>query len=627
MESLTSLSVTVVIGVLLASAASFTNTFFSSPKPVLYCVPSDSVQFITTLDPSLPQAKCFRVANGVFTEILKEIPSSDEEFVTLDGYVFPGIIESHGHILQYGEMLESVPLYGAENIDEVISRVKKFLADHAGEGYGTRKKWVRGIGWDQAHFGGVMPTAKDLGADPALADLYIMLDRVDVHCVWTSQKVLDLLPSPLPDAPPGGVVVSDPGPGVFCDNAMDAIINPIAPKPDNSQKIRWFKTAMAELTKVGITGVGDAGMRPDDIKILEGMAVKKELPLRVNVMLECPERNSFCPQHIWDLKLIRSGNGREGLGDSTLLLGGVKLFADGALGSWGAALLEPYSDKPDVKGTMLINETELEIVVNQWYNVNWQVNIHAIGDRANHAAVNAFESIFGQYCQDCNELTRFRIEHAQIISPEDQRRIAKMGIIPSIQPTHATSDMAYALDRLGSERLQHSAYRMASFIPKDAREDRLFQGPVLGSDFPVEPPNPFHGMYAAVTRLNPATGTSPSGGGGWYPEEALTVDEALHGFTRNAAYGWFQESKTGAIEVGKWSDWIVIDRDILEDKSGKGLRDVKVRQTWMGGHQVYPIPEMIGEDERGLSEKITNKTRKSINKILQVMTGDINFEL
>lgn len=189
-----------------------------------------------------------------------------------------------------------------------------------------------------------------------------MLDRVDVHCVLTSQKVLDLLPVPLPEAPPGGVVVTNPGPGVFCDNAMDAIILPLAPKPDVAQKTRWFRTALAELNKVGIVGVGDAGMRPDDVAILESMAEKGELTLRINVMLECAERNAYCPDETRNLKLLDSPNG---LGGSMLMLGGVKLFADGALGSWGAALLEPYSDRSETSGTMLINETELTTVVDQ----------------------------------------------------------------------------------------------------------------------------------------------------------------------------------------------------------------------------------------------------------------------
>lgn len=191
-----------------------------------------------------------------------------------------------------------------------------------------------------------------------------MLDRVDVHCVLTSGKVLDLLPNPLPEAPPGGVVVTDPGPGVFCDNAMDVIVYPVAPKPGVEQKTRWFKTALAELNKVGIIGVGDAGMRPEDVSILESLAGKGELTLRINVMLECAERNTYCPDETKDLKLL-DALAAEGLGGSTLMLGGVKLFADGALGSWGAALLEPYTDKKETSGTMLINETDLTMVVNE----------------------------------------------------------------------------------------------------------------------------------------------------------------------------------------------------------------------------------------------------------------------
>lgn len=168
-----------------------------------------------------------------------------------------------------------------------------------------------------------------------------------------------------------------------------------------------------------------------------------------------------------------------------------------------------------------------------------------------------------------------------------------MGIIPSIQPTHATSDMAYALSRLGSDRLSHSAYRMFSFFPSSVDYNiSKYPGPVLGSDFPVEPPNPFHGMYAAVTRLNPATGTSPSGDGGWYPEESLSIEQAFHGFTQNAAYGWFREENAGTIKVGKWADWVVVDLNVFEDKSGKSLRDVVVRETWVGGRKVYP-PETL----------------------------------
>jgi predicted amidohydrolase YtcJ len=176
--------------------------------------------------------------------------------------------------------------------------------------------------------------------------------------------------------------------------------------------------------------------------------------------------------------------------------------------------------------------------------------------------------------------------------------------ILTMKPTHATSDMAYALSRLGPDRLAHSAYRMRSLLASPESIIRgKYPGPVLGSDFPVEPPNPFHGMYAAVTRLNPATGTSPNGEKGWYMEEALTVNQALWGFTTNAAYGWFKESLMGSIEVGKWADWVAVDRDILDDKSGKSLRDIQVVETWVGGRKVWPVINMAEVEREELRDK------------------------
>ncbi|TVY36279.1 putative amidohydrolase [Lachnellula subtilissima] len=618
-----SLAVVGVFGAaLIALIAGFVLTDIRSSKSTLYCVASPTSYNITTLNASHPTAKCFRVENGLFTEVLTDFPAPfSNEITYLDGHILPGMIESHGHILQYGEMLESVSLYEAESGEEVKARIKEFLRKHAGEGYGTRDKWVRGIGWDQKYFGGVMPTAKELGEDPELRDLYMMLDRVDVHCVLTSQKVLDLLPKPLSEAPPGGVIVTDPGPGVFCDNAMDAIIFPVAPKPDVAQKTRWFKTAMAELNKVGIVGAGDAGMRPEDIAILENMAESGELTMRVNVMLECAERNTFCPEETKILKILDEP---KSLGGNMLMLGGVKLFADGALGSWGAALLQPYSDRPDTSGTMLINETDLTNVVKhiKWYGAGFQVNIHAIGDRANRAAVDAFEKVLGSNCNGCNQERRLRIEHAQIIvlgltsnqNPRDQMRIAKLGIIPSIQPTHATSDMAYALARLGEERLANSAYRMRSLFPPPSYP-YPYPGPVLGSDFPVEPPSPFAGMYAAVTRLSPSTGASPAGEGGWFPDEKLSVEQALRGFTTNGAYGWLKEDIYGAIEVGKWADWVVIDRDIFVDESGKSLRDVEVRSTWVAGNNVFSSKQTGDCNQPGFLDRLEKFTVCVVERI------------
>jgi predicted amidohydrolase YtcJ len=184
--------------------------------------------------------------------------------------------------------------------------------------------------------------------------------------------------------------------------------------------------------------------------------------------------------------------------------------------------------------------------------------------------------------------------------------------------------MAYALSRLGPARLAHSAYRMSSLFPgPDA--PGAYPGPVLGSDFPVEPPNPFHGMYAAVTRLDPGTGTSPAGGGGWYPQEALSVEQAVRGFTRNAAYGWFREGVAGAVEVGMWADFVVLDRDVLGDAGGEGLRDVQVRETWVGGRKVYALEDEEGEP--GLGEELVAVVRRFITWILKYRKGDADQEL
>jgi len=217
--------------------------------------------------------------------------------------------------------------------------------------------------------------------------------------------------------------------------------------------------------------------------------------------------------------------------------------------------------------------------------------------------------------------------------PDDQKRIAKLGIIPSIQvrrnsycickrsnsaqPTHATSDMAYALDRLGEDRTSRSAYRMASLFPTESTANTSkYPGPVLGSDFPVEPPSPFEGMYAAVTRLNPHTGTSPAGPQGWHPEESLTVEQAVLGFTRNAAYGWLKEGTAGAIEVGNWADWIVIDQDIWADKTGKSLKDIVVKETWMGGRKVFPLS---GGSSAGV------KQTKGLKGFQEILYGGIQW--
>ncbi|GJN70846.1 hypothetical protein PLIIFM63780_002561 [Purpureocillium lilacinum] len=606
-------------------------------KGSTYCYGS-----VRTQDADRPAARCFSVRDGRFTRVFAdEGEVSDTEagagdgagagaessaqgpdgttVVVNDGHVIPGLWDGHGHLLQYGQLLHSVDLFGSASLDEARDRIAAYRA--ANPGAGTKDNWIRGVGWDQAAFGH-MPTAQDLEADARLAGAYMMLDRIDVHCAWVSQAVLDLLPADVPDVP-GGEVIRDPGMGVFCDNAMDQLVA-LWPAPSPDAKARAVRTALRRLNEVGLVGMHDASSTPADHRMYAAMAAAGDgaWTVRVYAMLECERRNTFC----LDDDDNADGDGdddsdalRVERDDGMFAVRSVKLFADGALGSWGSAMLEPYADHPWSSGSLLINASDLTAVTKAWAAAGFQVNIHAIGDLANRNAIAAFEAALRQQCPEeddavdseppnsasnsnsdrngddqdaaaallarCQALHhRFRIEHAQIIHPDDQRRMRALGIIPSIQPTHATSDMKYALSRLGHLRADTEAYRMRSLLDMGLPL-------VLGSDFPVEPPNPFHGIYAAVTRKSPATGRGLDGSEqGWHVDQALSLDDALAGFTTGPAYGAFLEGKAGTIREGAFADWVVLDEPLGEPDVEK-LRTLKVRETWVAGKRVYARDE------------------------------------
>ncbi|KAL2260958.1 hypothetical protein VTK26DRAFT_4912 [Humicola hyalothermophila] len=537
---------------------------------------------------------CFSVGeDGRFAAVFRGSSSSNQNghedangHEVRKGHVLPGLWDGHGHLIQYGEFLRSADLFGAASPAEVRDRLAEYLERNPGAG--TKGEWARGIGWDQMALG-AMPTADMLEEDERLKGKFFMLDRVDVHCTWVSKAVLDLLPEELPDVP-GGEIVRTPGMGVFCDNAMD-LVTSLWPKPSTERKKAFVASAMKELHKVGLVGMHDAGVLPQDIAMYDEMSRTDDWTLRVYAMIECPERNTFCPD-----KAVKVSHE-----DGMLSVRSVKLFADGALGSWGSAMIEPYSDRPDASGSLLVNASTLTTLARSWSAAGYQVNIHAIGDLANRLAIDALETALADLCPGdkhdlatCQARHRFRIEHSQIIHPDDQKRMHALGIIPSIQPTHATSDMAYAELRLGEERTRTEAYRMRSLLDIS---------PVLGSDFPVEPPNPFEGLYAAVTRKNPHTGSGPPGHeAGWHLEEALTVGQALDGFTRGPAGAAFLDGVAGVIKEGAFADWVVLDEDIAEmDK--EDLRHVKVRETWVAGKRVYER-EPEGDGGRGAKEDL-----------------------
>lgn len=526
-------------------------------------------QSVLTNHAAQPYVNCFSVSpTGAFSDVFQADADSDLARNADLGYAMPGLWDGHGHLLQYGEFLNSVDLFGARSMDEARSRVREYLDRNPQAG--SREEWLRGVGWDQMVLGQT-PTAADLSADDKLKDLYIMLDRVDVHCIWVSQAVLNLLPDPISDVD-GGEVVREPGMGVFCDNAMD-IVTALWPKPNNNKKTRFVQSAMAKLNEVGLVGIHDAGVTPGNLELYKSLARGDDWTVRVYAMIECYERNTFCPDEVE--KYVDP--------DGWLSIQSVKLFADGALGSWGSALIDPYTDRPETSGSLLVNASELVYVTTAWATRGYQVNIHAIGDLANRHAVDSITAALRLLCPSqnlraCQSHHRFRIEHAQIIHPDDQARMHALGIIPSVQPTHATSDMSYAEIRLGKERTTKEAYRMRSLLDVN---------PVLGSDFPVEPPNPFQGIYSAVTRKNPHTGQSPEGyANGWYAEESLDLDQAIRGFTDGPAHGGFMRGKAGVIRRGSYADWVVLDQP-LETLDIEDLRSLKVRETWVAGRIVY----------------------------------------
>lgn len=478
--------------------------------------------------------------------------------------VVPGFTDAHAHLLGLGTTLQRVNLAGSASYEEVIARVQAW-AKNIRPG-----QWILGRGWDQNRW----PT-KEFPTHDALTRAFpnnpVVLTRIDGHALLANARAI-LLARLLPSTadPAGGRIIrtsSGAPTGVFVDNAQNLITRAI-PAATRADKRQTILAAIAEANKWGLTGVHDAGEDAETVSVFEELARAGNYNLRNYVMLSDPgEPGSSAAQRN---PYIQRGP-QSALYDGHLWIRAIKLYADGALGSRGAALLAPYSDEPSNSGLLVSRPEHIRAWADLALQRGFQINVHAIGDRGNRIVLDAFDAALRRFPKADH---RFRIEHAQVLSAADIPRFAKLGVIPSMQATHQTSDMGWAETRVGPERIR-GAYAWRSL---------LNTGVVIpnGTDFPVEEVNPLLTFHAAVTRQDPAN--SPAGG--WYPEQKMTREEALQSMTIWPAYAGFQESVLGSLTPGKYADFVVLDRDIMRIPDTEIL-GTRVTSTWIGGKRVF----------------------------------------
>ncbi|MYN43733.1 amidohydrolase family protein [Pseudoduganella sp. FT93W] len=472
--------------------------------------------------------------------------------------LLPGLIDAHGHVFGLGEIASGVELFNATSVGGAVRTVAEFARAH------PRRAWVIGRGWNQENWKlGRFPTAAEL--DAQVNDRPVLLHRVDGHAIWVNTKALEMagVSRDTPD-PKGGKIERDAAgrpTGVLVDAAME-LVEKVVPLATPAEARSMLDNALAILAKMGLTSVHDAGIKVAQDDLYRDYADHGKLTTRVYAMIGDTGA---------DFDELAKDGPLPSYGNDVYALASVKLYSDGALGSRGAALLAPYSDMPSTKGLLFYPPAEMLAKMNKAMKAGYQVNVHAIGDAGNRQILDAYAQLIPKY----NAVgLRHRIEHAQVVTPEDIPRFKTLGVIPSMQPTHATSDQNMAEQRVGSERIK-GAYAWRTFLDQGSRI-------ACGSDFPVESPNPFEGLHAAVTRQNNAG--QPAGG--WYKNQAMTLTEALRCFTLDAAYAAHQENVIGSLEAGKWADFILIDRDLFKvppEQIGK----TQVLQTWMGGKRVY----------------------------------------
>jgi predicted amidohydrolase YtcJ len=473
--------------------------------------------------------------------------------------LLPGLIDAHGHVLGVGLSALQLDLVGTTSLDELKQRLRAYAAAH------PDGRWIIGRGWNQELWPDKrFPTAADL--DAAVSDRPVCLERVDGHAAVANSAAMKAAGVTTDTkAPPGGRIEN----GLFVDAAM-GLVSKAVPPPSSEDLDQALTKAQDILLGYGITGVGAMSTPLPDWEAMRRAGEADKLQVRIFAYAE----------GLNPLKAVPTPT--PWLYGDRLRMVGVKFYGDGALGSRGAWLKQPYADKPDTRGLQFHSDGELFELVKTAAAAGFQVATHAIGDQANAQVISTYEKL-GQYCaHEC----RWRIEHAQVVDPTDIPRIGRGGMIASMQPTHQTSDRLMAEKRLGPNRLA-GAYAWQSMLKSGARL-------AFGSDFPVESPNPFPGLAAAISRQD-VDGQPP---GGWTPSERLTFAQALNAFTRGAAYASFAEDKVGSLEPGKWADFILIDRDPTK-VDPQQLARTQVLETWIAGKKVWERTPSASAPERG----------------------------
>ncbi len=506
------------------------------------------------------EALVFDQGKVLFAGSLKDAESQFADASRIDGHgktLLPGLIDAHGHILALGQGLSIVELRGVASEQEAVERVAEYARQN------PKAKWIVGRGWNQVLWPNKeFPTKASL--DALKLNKPIVLSRIDGHAAWVNSKALAIgkITSTTPD-PDGGQIIKDEQgepTGVLIDNAEFLVTHKMPPATDLENNFALDK-AFEHLLSLGITSAHDAGIGEDLYRLYQQRAKQKQLPMRVYAMLDGASSNLT--------RWLKAGPVKDE--QDRLSIRSVKLYSDGALGSRGAAMIEPYSDQKDHKGLLVTQPEILNDKVEQVLSAGFQANIHAIGDLGNRVVMNSIEKA---YQKELGKGLRHRIEHTQVVELSDLKRIKQLDLIASMQPTHATSDMNMAEDRVGADRIK-GAYAWRTLLD---------QGTIIaaGSDFPVELANPFHGIHAAVTRQN--HNNEPAGG--WIPEQKMTLTEALRSFTLDAAFAAHQEDKLGTLEKGKWADFILVDQDIFSIDP-KELWKVEVLQTWVAGEKIF----------------------------------------